>query len=243
MDFEEACTEAKALKRLNKEQKLKLYSLYKQATEGDCCTNRPGLFEIEGRAKWNAWQSVKGTSKEDAKKLYIDVVKSFLSEGDNNASSSDSQDQDQDSGQVFSRIKQDKIDRKDMSTYETAVYLIKEGKTNDFKQLHPSIDYTEHDENGNTLLHWAADSNQQELLDFILSNASDKVSLITKNSNGETPLHLAVTCEHYDISRFMITKCRDLSLEWNQTDSDGNDIISLIDDVNIKTEFKGLLNK
>lgn len=52
-------------------QQLKTYSLYKQATEGDVTTSRPGLLDFTGRSKWDAWNSLKGMSKEDAMKEYV----------------------------------------------------------------------------------------------------------------------------------------------------------------------------
>ena len=54
-------------------QKLKLYAFYKQATEGDIETRCPSAFKMVERAKWMAWDSVKGMSKEDAMKGYIKV--------------------------------------------------------------------------------------------------------------------------------------------------------------------------
>ena len=45
---------------------LQLYSLFKQATVGDVNTDRPGMLDFKGKAKWDAWEKVKGKSKEDA---------------------------------------------------------------------------------------------------------------------------------------------------------------------------------
>jgi diazepam-binding inhibitor (GABA receptor modulator, acyl-CoA-binding protein) len=56
---------------------LKIYSLYKQATEGDNASKKPGFTDMVGRAKWDAWNSLKGTSSDDAKKQYIDLIKSL----------------------------------------------------------------------------------------------------------------------------------------------------------------------
>lgn len=53
---------------------LKLYSLYKQATVGDVNTERPGIFNIKDRSKWDAWNKLKGMSQEDAEQEYIKLV-------------------------------------------------------------------------------------------------------------------------------------------------------------------------
>jgi diazepam-binding inhibitor (GABA receptor modulating acyl-CoA-binding protein) len=56
------------------EEKLKFYSLYKQATEGDVTAAQPWAVQLEARAKWDAWDGVKGMSKEEAMQAYVDLV-------------------------------------------------------------------------------------------------------------------------------------------------------------------------
>jgi acyl-CoA-binding protein len=56
------------------EAKLKLYGLYKQATQGDADGNRPGFTNLVGRAKYDAWAAVAGTSPSDAKAAYVALV-------------------------------------------------------------------------------------------------------------------------------------------------------------------------
>lgn len=55
--------------------KLRLYALYKQATEGDVQGKRPGFTNPVGRAKHDAWAAVQGTGSEDAKTEYVEVVR------------------------------------------------------------------------------------------------------------------------------------------------------------------------
>jgi acyl-CoA-binding protein len=43
--------------------KLKIYSLYKQAIQGDCNIEQPQIFDFVGRSKWNAWNGLKGMKK------------------------------------------------------------------------------------------------------------------------------------------------------------------------------------
>jgi diazepam-binding inhibitor (GABA receptor modulator, acyl-CoA-binding protein) len=54
--------------------KLKLYALYKQASSGDNTEKKPGFGDMVGRAKWDAWNGVKGKSTEEAMQDYIDYV-------------------------------------------------------------------------------------------------------------------------------------------------------------------------
>ncbi len=53
---------------------LALYSLYKQATEGDVSGKRPGVFDLRGRAKYDAWATIRGKSAEDAMAEYVALV-------------------------------------------------------------------------------------------------------------------------------------------------------------------------
>lgn len=54
--------------------KLRLYALYKQGATGDCTGARPGMLDMVGRAKFDAWKALEGTSQADAKQQYIDLV-------------------------------------------------------------------------------------------------------------------------------------------------------------------------
>lgn len=60
------------------EDLLELYGLYKQATVGDCNTERPGIFDFKGKAKWDAWNGKKGLEQETAKEQYIAKVEELI---------------------------------------------------------------------------------------------------------------------------------------------------------------------
>lgn len=53
---------------------LKIYALYKQASAGDATGERPGFTDMVGRAKFDAWDALKGTSKDEAMQQYIDLI-------------------------------------------------------------------------------------------------------------------------------------------------------------------------
>ena len=57
---------------------LKLYSLFKQGAVGDVNIERPGGFDFVGAAKFDAWEALKGQSKEEAQQAYIDYVESLF---------------------------------------------------------------------------------------------------------------------------------------------------------------------
>jgi acyl-CoA-binding protein len=73
--FDTAVAESKTLaNRPDNQTLLKLYSLFKQATEGDVSGRRPGFTDLIGRAKYDAWASLQGTSGDAAKQTYIDLI-------------------------------------------------------------------------------------------------------------------------------------------------------------------------
>jgi acyl-CoA-binding protein len=73
--FEQAVTDSKALtERPDNMTLLQLYALYKQASSGDVDGERPGFTDMVGRAKWDAWNALKGTAAAEAMQRYIALV-------------------------------------------------------------------------------------------------------------------------------------------------------------------------
>ena len=73
--FEQAVADSKSLpERPDNQTLLKLYALYKQATAGDVEGKRPGFTDMVGRAKWDAWNEIKGVGKDDAMKQYVSLI-------------------------------------------------------------------------------------------------------------------------------------------------------------------------
>lgn len=73
--FQKAVADSKKLsERPDNATLLKLYALYKQATDGDVEGTRPGFMDMVGRAKWDAWNEIKGTPKNDAMQQYVDLI-------------------------------------------------------------------------------------------------------------------------------------------------------------------------
>ena len=73
--FEAAAAAAKQTrKKPDNSTLLKLYSYYKQATEGDAKGDRPGAFDFVGGAKYDAWSKLKGMDKDEAMTNYIKQV-------------------------------------------------------------------------------------------------------------------------------------------------------------------------
>ena len=76
--FEAAVAESKQLpEKPDNMTLLKIYSLYKQATTGDVEGKRPGFTDMVGRAKWDAWNEVKGKGRDEAMQEYVDLIESL----------------------------------------------------------------------------------------------------------------------------------------------------------------------
>jgi len=76
--FEQAVADSKDLpERPDNATLLKIYALYKQASAGDVEGKRPGFSDMIGRAKWDAWNELKGTASEDAMQQYVDLIESL----------------------------------------------------------------------------------------------------------------------------------------------------------------------
>lgn len=80
--FEAAVADSKTLaERPDNASLLKLYAFYKQASEGDVEGRRPGFTDMVGRAKFDAWSAIKGTSGDEAMNQYIGLVESLKTAG------------------------------------------------------------------------------------------------------------------------------------------------------------------
>jgi len=73
--FDQAVADSKNLpERPDNQTLLKLYALYKQASSGDAEGKRPGFSDMVGRAKWDAWNELKGKSTDVARQEYVDLI-------------------------------------------------------------------------------------------------------------------------------------------------------------------------
>ncbi len=78
-EFQKASVDVQSLtERPDNMTMLKLYALYKQGTTGDVQGSRPGMMNMVARAKFDAWQNLAGTSKDEAMKQYVALVNGLL---------------------------------------------------------------------------------------------------------------------------------------------------------------------
>ena len=76
--FEKAVADSKNLpEKPDNMTLLNIYALYKQASSGDVDGKRPGFTDMVGRAKWDAWNGLKGKDKAGAMQEYVDLIESL----------------------------------------------------------------------------------------------------------------------------------------------------------------------
>ncbi len=76
--FDKAMADSKNLsERPDNMTLLKIYALYKQGSTGDTTEKKPGFGDMVARAKWDAWNNLKGTSQEAAMQQYVDLIGSL----------------------------------------------------------------------------------------------------------------------------------------------------------------------
>ncbi|XP_046906159.1 acyl-CoA-binding domain-containing protein 7 [Hypomesus transpacificus] len=79
-EFEKLAEQVKKVKtRPTDQELLNMYGLYKQIIVGDINIDKPGMLDMKGQAKWEAWNSRQGTSKEDARSAYVALAKEIIS--------------------------------------------------------------------------------------------------------------------------------------------------------------------
>lgn len=77
--FTQAQADVKTLaERPDNQTLLQLYALYKQATDGDVSGERPGMMDFINRAKYDAWEKLKGVTADDAMQRYVDLVAQLM---------------------------------------------------------------------------------------------------------------------------------------------------------------------
>ena len=76
--FDKAMLDSKNLsERPDNATLLKIYALYKQGSSGDNTDKKPGFGDMVSRAKWDAWNGLKGTSQDDAMQQDVDLIASL----------------------------------------------------------------------------------------------------------------------------------------------------------------------
>lgn len=175
---------------------LSFYGLYKQATVGPCNTSKPGIFNLEAKAKWNAWNDLSDMTKEVAMSRYVTEMENVRPEWDENSKKRPKEQWV--SVSTFQMEGDDSAEVAEKSHFD----YVKEG---DLEKLSKTPGLEQHlnavDADGLGLIHWAADRGNTEILQFLLNSGVD-INLV--DTDGQTALHYASSCGHLECVKLLI---------------------------------------
>lgn len=201
---------------------LEIYSFYKQATEGSCNIPRPRWYEMQAKAKWDAWNSLGDMSSEEAKRNYIKIISELDPQFDISADS-----------KTESWVTVSSFANTDETLHEadkTVFDFVKEGdmsKLLAYVKSNPNSNmFTVKDDDGLGLIHWAADRGCLNVLQYLIKS---KVDVNMTDNDGQTALHYATSCDHFDCVKFLIDSGADVNVK----DTDGTLPVDLASDSKI----------
>lgn len=185
---------------------LEFYGLFKQATVGPCNTSKPGIFSVNARAKWNAWNDLGAMGKECAMHKYIakmDNIEPDWYQDDSSKKhkkpswisvstlSADNEDDHSGSKTLIDHVKDGNID-------EILAVFVESVSLEAAKQ----VQINDCDADGLAAIHWAADRGHANILDILLKHGAD-VNLVDKDA-GQTALHYAISCGHVECIKTLL---------------------------------------
>lgn len=201
---------------------LRFYGLYKQATVGRCNVSKPGIFNMQGRAKWSAWNDLGDMSKEAAMIAYVNTLNDIEPDWNDDSSSETSNSK----SMGWVSVSRPCIDDDDVLQPNEKKFIdhVKEGNIDEILSFFSSalgfgsdesrielLDLlNERDESGLAAIHWAADRGHANILDLLLTHGAD-VNLVDGDC-GQTALHYAVSCGHLDSVKVLLKHGADQSI-------------------------------
>lgn len=189
--FNKACDYLQHLvNQLDSNALLEFYGLYKQSTIGRCNTSKPGIFSVNARAKWNAWNDLGAMTAECAMLKYIEKLNAI--EPDWNASSETSRKTKKPAWVSVSTPMAMAESDDEQKGAKTLIDHVKDGNVDEVLAFFSSTlslqqrdnaknsIINEYDKDGLSAIHWAADRGYANILEILLKNGAD-VNLIDKD--------------------------------------------------------------
>ncbi|CAG4989486.1 unnamed protein product [Colias eurytheme] len=183
--------------KLDNNQLLELYGLYKQSTEGKCNTARPSWFDGKGRKKWDAWMALGDLSSTEAKEKYIELVQKY--DPDCELLTESGPKQQWAAVSSLQRSPEPELVHQELTLLDAAREDLGGLVTELIAKNPDSIN--ERDEDGLTALHWAADRDATTALEAALKGGCDVNAI---DNSGQTALHYAASCGHVNATKMLI---------------------------------------
>jgi|MDSW01.3.fsa_nt_gb acyl-CoA-binding protein len=238
------------LKRVPKDDKLRAYALYKQATRGRCVGAKPRVLTdgTTKHAKWCAWEKLGDMPSDEAKGAYVELVDALLGEeeeaaGDERGGGGTEDDADDGGfgGPVFSRpaavVDAPDADDDDASAASAPSPLIRHVKNGDLDSVQLMLGFArasadaDEDESvvdvvnrvdarGCTALHHAADGDKIDIAEALIDAGAN---INARDDDGATPLHYACVVELPGMCALLLSKGAEVGIP----DDDGETAASL----------------
>jgi len=206
------------------EKLLTIYGYYKQANEGDCNTNKPGIFSYQARQKWDAWMAMKGKSKEEAMKGYINEISNIDPDWELKAKGGDGPK----TGWVTVSSLANNEDKNISEDDKTPFDWVKENNLAKLKCLDSSAMEIK-DEDGMSLLHWAADRDYPDILLYLIG----KIDINVQDADGQTALHYATSCGNVKALNVLIDNGANQTIK----DNEGLLPVDCLEDAQLRSLF------
>lgn len=215
---------------------LEFYGLYKQSTIGPCNIPKPGIFSMQARSKWIAWNDLGKISKELAMEKYVEKLNDIEPEWNENSAAGTSTGQKRPTWISVSTLLSQETEEERLNEPRTLIDHVKCENIDGilaFFSAAMSLNQTdeekeeainEMDDDGLASVHWAADRGFGNILEILLNHGAD-VNLKDLQS-GQTALHYAISCGHNDCIQILMkhganatipdgegTTCLDLAAE------------------------------
>ncbi|XP_055608553.1 acyl-CoA-binding domain-containing protein 6-like [Uranotaenia lowii] len=222
--------------QLDQANLLRFYGLFKQSTAGKCTTQKPGIFNMSGRAKWSAWNDLGEMSQQQAMKGYIALLNELQSGWDSSDQVGDGEHKSNNQSWVSVSTFLPEDDPLEAGKEKTIVDFIKQGNRDQVEKILSGqeicsvINALDEEELG--LIHWAADRGNVEVLTLILTVPQLDINL--RDGGGQTALHYASSCGNRDCVKLLLDKGADR----NAKDDEGETPLDIAFDSEIERLLK-----
>ncbi|KAJ0174352.1 hypothetical protein K1T71_010498 [Dendrolimus kikuchii] len=186
----------KLTNKLNNNQLLELYGLFKQGTEGVCNTPKPGWLDGRGRRKWEAWKSLGDMPSDEAKQKYINLVQKY--DPDSNFEEKATKE----TWVAVSSLRyspEPDLVHNEMNLLDAAREDCEE-RVKELLAKNPELRH-ERDEDGLTALHWAADRDATKSLKAAIEGGCP---IDAVDECGQTALHYAASCGNVESAKILL---------------------------------------
>lgn len=244
-DFNDAANYVQQIvAKLDKSALLEFYGLYKQSTIGKCDTPKPGMFGLQAKAKWNAWNQLADMTKEAAQLAYVSKLTDLYPNwNERAAAAADGRNSSKPKSEQWASVSIPQIMDDDLmadiaEADKTCLDFVKDGNVEALRQwldsagadeIKPHLSVV--DETGLAMLHWAADRGQADVLKLLLEHGVE-VNIV--DNEGQTALHYAAMVGHVECVRILCEFKANRTLR----DAEGHTCLDVAEDAEIVALLK-----